>query len=223
MIKERVRSQRILKQYGKALYHSHISSVDNYLGDIDISNEVFHISSGVRGYYHRFLRRTVLVILILIFTFALTITICSALEIELSNITFIQKKGYAVLQNHNKNGGCVYYAPTYTAKGYRHYDTSKDKQMGITYTYVNKKNQNYTIVIDSSKGGKTSITTENTIKSTGHVGESEVVYYENKNDGSILVLLQKRNTLIYIMGYLNRAEIDKIIRGLKAAPWEQIS
>ena len=211
MFRHNFNANKILKTYGKAMFDSHVTYMDDATNDTPLAP-----SPSVPRRRFSF-RRVAIVCLVLILCFAMAMVVCDALGIQIFNFNFDQKKDHAVLTSKNTQDGEKYYKPSFIVKGY-HLDDVIDTGSALRdYSYEKgDSNVYYTVSETTSTKTRLYIDTEGYDHEKIVHGEYDVRLYKDQHSPLVIAYLQKDNTYISIQGKLSEDDVFKIIDSLKS-------
>ena len=207
MSKERSEAEKILSEYGRRLYDSHVSYfTDNSEPDQGITYRPVRARSA-----RRIARRALILCAAMIFVLSLTVVVCSAMGLQIFNYQFDFKDGFIVITSHDDADGTHYYKPAYIVDGYEHEDTLTVGDM-VIYSYVNQSTgEEYTIEEGTNKDAIIYIDNESYDTAKESYGGYEIVVHRSKTEPLIMVFMEKELTCISIAGDLSMDQIYSII------------
>lgn len=211
MSKHTAEAEKILAEYGRRMFESHVRYFDS--NEVDNSERVVTYAHVRPRSSKRILNRALILCATMILIMSLTIVVCSALGLQIFNYKFDFRDGYIVITNIDEENGSYYYKPEYIADNYAYKDTLLLDEI-LIYTYTDDAGKEYTIRENKTKNGIVYLDNEgyDTFKET--YSEYELVVYRDQNSPRMIVYMEKNGTYIAITGELSMDQIHSIIDSL---------
>ena len=211
MSKHTAEAEKILAEYGRRMFESHVRYFDS--NEVDNSERVVTYAHVRPRSSKRILNRALILCATMILIMSLTVVVCSALGLQIFNYKFDFRDGYIVITNIDEENGSYYYKPEYIADNYAYKDTLLLGEI-LIYTYTDDAGKEYTIRENKTKNGIVYLDNEgyDTFKET--YSEYELVVYRDQNSPRMIVYMEKNGTYIAITGELSMDQIHSIIDSL---------
>ena len=211
MSKHTAEAEKILAEYGRWMFESHVRYFDS--NEVDNSERVVTYAHVRPRSSKRILNRALILCATMILIMSLTVVVCSALGLQIFNYKFDFRDGYIVITNIDEENGSYYYKPEYIADNYAYKDTLLLGEI-LIYTYTDDAGKEYTIRENKTKNGIVYLDNEgyDTFKET--YSEYELVVYRDQNSPRMIVYMEKNGTYIAITGELSMDQIHSIIDSL---------
>ena len=211
MSKHTAEAEKILAEYGRRMFESHVRYFDS--NEVDNSEKVVTYAHVRPRSSKRILNRALILCATMILIMSLTVVVCSALGLQIFNYKFDFRDGYIVITNIDEENGSYYYKPEYIADNYAYKDTLLLGEI-LIYTYTDDAGKEYTIRENKTKNGIVYLDNEgyDTFKET--YSEYELVVYRDQNSPRMIVYMEKNGTYIAITGELSMDQIHSIIDSL---------
>lgn len=211
MSKHTAEAEKILAEYGRRMFESHVRYFDS--NEVDNSERVVTYAHVRPRSSKRILNRALILCATMILIMSLTVVVCSALGLQIFNYKFDFRDGYVVITNIDEENGSYYYKPEYIADNYAYKDTLLLGEI-LIYTYTDDAGKEYTIRENKTKNGIVYLDNEgyDTFKET--YSEYELVVYRDQNSPRMIVYMEKNGTYIAITGELSMDQIHSVIDSL---------
>lgn len=208
MSKEQVEANRILSEYGRRMYDSHVRYFSD--GNTASANNTYR-SARIKS-MKRTAKRALILCAILILVMSLALAVCSALGLQIFNYKFDIKDGFIVITDLDDDDGNNFYRPEYIATGYAFKEVVPLGETTRYYIYENENNElEYTIEEGIDNDDVIYIDNDNyDVKKEVYSGY-ELIVYDDQTSPRIIVYLEKNGTYIAINGSLSMDEIHYII------------
>lgn len=208
MPKEQIEATRILSEYGRRMYNSHIRFFS--AGNTASANNIYR-PARIKT-FRSTVKRVLILCAVLILVMSLTLAVCSALGLQIFNFKFDIKDGFIVITNLDDEDGTHFYRPEYVAKGYEFKEVVLLGESTRYYIYENENNElEYTIEEGISKDDIIYIDNEDYDVHKEVYSGYELHVYTDRNSPRIIVYMEKNGTYIAINGPLTLEEIHSII------------
>ena len=188
MSKEQVEANRILSEYGRRMYDSHVRY---FSGGYTASSNNIYRPARIKS-MKRTAKRALILCAILILVMSLALAVCSALGLQIFNYKFDIKDGFIVITDLDDEDGNHFYRPEYIVPGYAFKEVVP---LGDTTRYYIYENQNNEVHKEVYSG-------------------YELLVYDDQNSPRIIVYMEKNGTYIAMTGQLSMEEIHSIIESL---------
>lgn len=208
MSKEQVEANRILSEYGRRMYDSHVRYFSG--GNTASSNNIY-MPARIKS-MKRTAKRALILCAILILVMSLALAVCSALGLQIFNYKFDIKDGFIVITDLDVEDGNHFYRPEYIVPGYAFKEVVPLGDTTRYYIYENQNNElEYTIEEGTSKDVVRYIDNEGYDVHKEVYSGYELLVYDNQNSPRIIVYMEKNGTYIAINGPLSLEEIYSIL------------
>ena len=208
MSRDKAESERILSEYGRRMFESHV----DYFDVTDSYPAERQFISGRLNSVRRITKRALILCATLILVMSLAIGVCCALGLQIFNYKFDINDGFIVITRIDDEDGSHFYKPTYIADGYsfsevesldntRRYYIYKDDANNLEYTISESTDSSEVIFIDN----------ENYEQANEVYGSYELVVFEDRFSSLVVVYMEKEKTYISIGGHLTLDQIHSII------------
>ena len=208
MSKEQVEANRILSEYGRRMYDSHVRY---FSGGYTASSNNIYRPVRIKS-MKRTAKRALILCAILILVMSLAIAVCSALGLQIFNYKFDIKDGFIVITDLDDEDGNHFYRPEYIVPGYAFKEVVPLGDTTRYYIYENENNElEYTIEEGTSKDVVRYIDNEGYDVHKEVYSGYELLVYDDRISPRIIVYMEKNGTFIAISGPLSLEEIYSII------------
>lgn len=208
MSKEQVEANRILSEYGRRMYDSHVRY---FSGGYTASSNNIYSPARIKS-MKRTAKRALILCAILILVMSLALAVCSALGLQIFNYKFDIKDGFIVITDLDDEDGNHFYRPEHIATGYAFKEVVPLGDTTRYYIYENENNElEYTIEEGISKDVVRYIDNEGYDVHKEVYSGYELLVYDDRISPRIIVYMEKNGTYIAINGTLSLEEIYSII------------
>ena len=211
MSKEQVEANRILSEYGRRMYDSHVRY---FSGGYTASSNNIYRPARIKS-MKRTAKRALILCAILILVMSLALAVCSALGLQIFNYKFDIKDGFIVITDLDDEDGNHFYRPEYIATGYAFKEVVSLGDTTRYYIYENENNElEYSIEEGISKDVVRYIDNEGYDVHKEVYSGYELLVYNDRISPRIIVYMEKNGTYIAMTGQLSMEEIHSIIDSL---------